>query len=63
MSKATTGEGLPAGPLGLLGALEGLSYLTIVAGLGVLAYLGLSAGCVPNAQPLLDYSSVLPVCR
>jgi hypothetical protein len=31
-TKATTGSGLPAGPSGLLGAAEGLSYLALVAG-------------------------------
>lgn len=31
-SKATTGTGLPAGPGGLLGAVEGVSYLTLLAG-------------------------------
>ena len=30
MSVATTGGGLPAGPFGLLGAVEGLSYLLVV---------------------------------
>ena len=31
----TTGCGLPAGPLGLLGALEGVSYLVVVGFVGV----------------------------
>jgi hypothetical protein len=30
ISVATTGGGLPAGPLGLVGAVEGLSYLVVV---------------------------------
>lgn len=30
-TKATTGSGLPAGPSGLLGALEGFSFLTVLA--------------------------------
>ena len=30
LSVATTGGGLPAGPLGLVGAIEGLSYLVVV---------------------------------
>ena len=105
---ATTGAGLPAGPGGLLGALEGVSYLVILAwvvrssfflrssirretfvvsegnagtaaaasaaaaalswvsllaGLVVLARLVADQGCIPNAQPILDYSNYLPVCR
>ena len=31
-TKATTGSGLPAGPAGLLGAVEGFSYLSLLAG-------------------------------
>ena len=61
--KVTTGTGLPAGPAGLIGACEGLSYLSLVAGLATLAFVATGQGCVPNAQPLLDYSSVLPVCK
>jgi hypothetical protein len=30
-TKATTGSGLPAGPSGLLGAVEGVSFLTVLA--------------------------------
>lgn len=30
-TKVSTGSGLPAGPSGLLGAVEGLSYLTVLA--------------------------------
>jgi hypothetical protein len=30
-TKATTGSGLPAGPSGLLGAVEGFSFLTVLA--------------------------------
>lgn len=30
-TKVSTGTGLPAGPSGLLGAVEGLSYLTVLA--------------------------------
>lgn len=30
-----TGSGLPAGPAGLLGAVEGFSYLTLLAGIVV----------------------------
>ena len=94
---ATTGAGLPAGPFGLLGALEGISYLivigllsssalgtfedsgspsndlltrakrvsliTIIAALLTFASLAVNQGCIPNAKPLLDYSSYLPVCK
>ena len=91
---ATTGAGLPAGPFGLLGAVEGLSYLLIVglvasSGVGdknngtdtslstaqklssftllvaLLTLLSLikAQGCIPNAKPILDYSSYLPVCN
>lgn len=94
---ATTGAGLPAGPFGLLGALEGISYLivvglfassalgnfedsgspsndlltrakrvsltTIIAALLTFASLVVNQGCIPNAKPLLDYSSYLPVCK
>lgn len=31
-TKVSTGKGLPAGPNGLLGAAEGISYLSIIAG-------------------------------
>lgn len=73
----TTGAGLPAGPFGILGALEGLSYVvllaslpksslsrvTVVVALAVLLSLVLDQGCVPNAKPLLDYSNFVPVCE
>ena len=73
----TTGAGLPAGPFGILGALEGLSYLvilatlpssrisraTLVVALVVLAALVTDQGCLPNAKPILDYSSYVPVCE
>ena len=39
--KVNTGKGLPAGPSGLLGAVEGLSYLALVGGL---AAFGVSVG-------------------
>ena len=35
---ATTGAGLPAGPLGLLGAMEGISYLVVVGLVGSVLY-------------------------
>jgi hypothetical protein len=40
----TTGCGLPAGPLGLLGAAEGISYLGIVALAGLSLYSKLRTG-------------------
>ena len=93
---ATTGAGLPASPFGLLGAVEGISYLlvlglvgltawrnvggtfpsndllgnaealsfkTLIAALLTLASLVVDQGCIPNAKPILDYSSYLPVCQ
>lgn len=52
MLKVKTGSGLPAGPGGLLGAAEGLSYLTIlggivIAGLNVVDF-GFLPGFLPN---------------
>ena len=71
--KATTGAGLGASSLreatgagvlgaGLLGVAEGLSYISL--GLALLAALSLvvAKGCVPNAEPLLDYSAYVRVC-
>ena len=83
VSVVTTGHGLPEGPFGLLGALEGISYLLVLFGaavgtsaatkivsrgtllLGLAAVVSLVAqqGCVPNAQPILDYSNYLPICQ
>ena len=34
-TKVKTGSGLPAGPAGLLGAVEGFSYLSLLAGIVV----------------------------
>ena len=62
-SKLSTGAGLPSGPAGLLGAAEGLSFLSVVGGLAVLALLVAQQGCVPNALPLADYSSLVRVCK
>ena len=62
-SKLSTGAGLPAGPAGLLGAAEGLSFLSVLGGLAVLALLVAQQGCVPNALPLVDYSSLVRVCK
>ncbi len=61
--KISTGSGLPAGPSGLLGAAEGLSFASVLGGLVVLALLILDKGCVPNARPLLDYSAYVTVCK
>lgn len=46
------GSGLPAGPGGLLGAAEGLSFLAILAGLVVLVLQVTDYGYVPNAVPM-----------
>uniref|UniRef100_A0A0G4HCK4 Uncharacterized protein n=1 Tax=Chromera velia CCMP2878 TaxID=1169474 RepID=A0A0G4HCK4_9ALVE len=40
----TTGCGLPAGPFGLYGALEGFSYLAVVAMVGLSAYTKVKTG-------------------
>lgn len=50
-TKIKTGNGLPAGPAGLLGGAEGLSFLTAVGGLVVVTlnvaeYGGLTAGAI-----------------
>lgn len=45
-----------------LDLVECLSYMTVIAGLLILANLVLKQGCVPNAQPILDYSDYLPIC-
>jgi hypothetical protein len=45
-------SGLPAGPAGLLGAAEGLSYLAILAGIVVLALQLTNYGFIPNAVPM-----------
>jgi hypothetical protein len=46
------GSGLPAGPAGLLGAAEGLSFLAIVAGIVVLVAQLTHYGYIPNAIPM-----------
>jgi hypothetical protein len=46
------GSGLPAGPGGLLGAAEGLSFLAIVVGLVVLVLQVTNYGYIPNAVPM-----------
>jgi hypothetical protein len=50
--KFKTGSGLPAGPGGILGAAEGLSFLAIVAGLVVLGFQIADYGYIPNAIPM-----------
>ena len=52
LKKAFTGSGLPAGPLGLLGAVEGVSFLTCAAGLVVLGFQLVDYGFVPEAIPV-----------
>jgi hypothetical protein len=49
--KIKTGSGLPAGPGGVLGGAEGISFLVALIGLGVLANQVLHFGYVPNAIP------------
>ena len=64
VSKVTTGSGLPAGPAGMIGLAEGLSFLSVTAGVAVLAYTAAGPqGCVPNALPIADYSDAVNVCR
>ena len=46
------GKGLPAGPGGILGAAEGLSYLALLAGLLVLFAQVTNYGYIPNAVPV-----------
>jgi len=49
---AHTGCGLPAGPGGVLGGAEGVSFLVALVGLGVLANQLLHFGYVPEAVPV-----------
>jgi hypothetical protein len=51
-TKVKQGRGLPAGPGGLLGAAEGLSFLSIVTGLVVLGVQILDYNYIPNAIPM-----------
>lgn len=49
---ATTGAGLPAGPWGLMGALEGVSYLVVVGFVAVSVYRRIiTIGSSPNSNP------------
>lgn len=43
-SVATTGGGLPAGPFGLVGAVEGISYLVVVGFVGAALYSKVTTG-------------------
>jgi len=61
VTKKQTGTGLPSGPAGLLGAAEGLTFLTVLAGIVVAAiniatYGGLTAG---DACADLTYTKAL----
>ena len=51
-TKTTTGSGLPAGPIGLLGLAEGLSFLAAAVGLAVLGFQVADYGYIPNAVPM-----------
>ena len=51
LNKVTTGSGLPSGPANLLGAAEGLSFLSAVAGLAVLSFQLSDYGYLPEAVP------------
>jgi hypothetical protein len=46
-----TGTGLPAGPSGLLGAAEGLSFLSILVGLVIAGLNYNEYGFLPGAVP------------
>ena len=48
VTKAKTGSGLPAGPSGALGGVEGLSWLTTFLGVAVFANEFLSKGGLPG---------------
>lgn len=48
VSKARTGSGLPAGPSGLLGGVEGFSWLTTLLGVAVFANEFISKGSLPG---------------
>lgn len=46
------GSGLPAGPFGLVGAAEGLSFLALLVGVVVLGLQVTNYGYIPNAVPM-----------
>ena len=50
-TKVKTGSGLPAGPAGVLGAAEGLSYLALLAAVGAFAYQLATRDFIPGALP------------
>ncbi len=63
-TKSKTGSGLPAGPAGLLGAVEGVSYLSLLAGgAPEPARLPACPACVarPPARPPAQFDSPSPV--
>lgn len=47
-TKVKTGSGLPAGPSGLLGAIEGTSFLTLLISIGVFGLQILQKGSLPG---------------
>ena len=47
-TKAKTGSGLPPGPAGLLGAVEGFSYLSLLAGVVVFGLQLAEKGSLPG---------------
>jgi hypothetical protein len=62
--KTKSGSSLPATqPSGLFGAAEGLSFVSVLAGLAVLGVLAADKGYIPNALPLFDYSAYVTVCH
>lgn len=48
VTKAKTGKGLPSGPSGALGGVEGLSWLTTLLGIAVFANEYISKGGLPG---------------
>ena len=65
-TKATTGSGLPAGPSGLLGAVEGVSYLSLLGGEMQVAAHGVWCGSnspLTTARVCIDISSELHVAQ
>ena len=47
-TKVKTGKGLPSGPSGLIGAAEGLSYLTVLVAVGVFGFELITKGSLPG---------------
>ena len=50
-TKAKTGRGLPNGPYGLLGAVEGVTYLSLLAIIVVFALQYANLGYIPEPLP------------